>query len=166
MDANGEAMKELYERHISELHDVTNLKAQLAVELPVLRQKARKDGHAEGIASMANDRAQLAAKLLEATTATDEARRSAESHRRSERKLQIAQEELDAEVVRLKRIPEDFNRFLDMTPSGGKPLRLLYNRSVAANQAARGLRAKSVIERHSAPVIVREQRNRDEPEIG
>lgn len=125
--------------------------------LPELRRKAFREGKVEAVAeARAEMGVQLAAERAVLAQKLEEAGKAIARGRMAEIAWEAAKEELQAEMLRLKRLPADFDRFLDTPAPGGRTLRQLYELSAPANQAKRSERVQSVIERHSSIPGVRE----------
>jgi hypothetical protein len=136
-------------------------------QLPELRRKALREGkdqavaeaRAEMDAQLASERAVLAQKTKEADTAIARGRKAQIA-------WEAAKEELEAEILRLKRLPADFDRFLDTPAPDGTTMRRLYELSAPANQAKRSTRVQSVIQRHSSMPGIREPLEHGGPSLG
>lgn len=125
-------------------------------ELPELRRKARQEGIAAGQSDLAAREAEvgrreraIAQESAGMIQQSEAAQRALDSARRFQIVAQEAKNELEAEVLRLKRLPADFERFLDLEMVSGKTRRPIYDRLVAANHAKRGERVQTVIEKHT-----------------
>jgi hypothetical protein len=137
------------------------------LELPELRRRATREGKAEAVAeARAEVQAELAAERALLAQKTEMAQRAITTARSAQIAAQAAREELETEAVRLKSFPADFDRFLDTAGPNGKTLRPLFERSVAANQARRGERVRSVVQAHASVFTRKEHSNDAGPSLG
>jgi hypothetical protein len=135
--------------------------------LPELRRNARRDGKAEAVAqARAEAQAQLTSERAMLAMRTAEANRAVERARTVEIAAQAAKDEMDAELLRLKSLPADFDRFLDRTLPNGATLRRLYELVAPANQAKRSERVQSVVQRHASVFGFQEPTRDAGPSLG
>lgn len=125
--------------------------------LPELRRKALREGKVEAVAeARAEMGVQLAAERAVLARKLEEADKAISRGRMAQIAWEGAKEELQAEILRLKKLPADFDRFLDTPAPGGRTMRRLYELSAPANQEKRNARVQSVIQRHSSMPGVQE----------
>lgn len=136
-------------------------------QLPELRRKALREGKAEAVAeARAEIDAQLAGERAELAQKTKGADTAVARGRMAQIAWEAARGELEAEVLRLKRLPADFDRFLDTKLPDGTTMRRLYELAAPANQAKRRARVQSVVQRHSSMPGVREAMEYGGPSLG
>jgi hypothetical protein len=136
-------------------------------QLPELRRKAIREGKAEAVAeTRAEMEAQLAAERAVLAQKTTEADAAIARGRKAQIDWEVAKEELEAEILRLKRLPADFARFLDTPAPDGTTMRRLYELAAPVNQAKRSARVQSVIQRHSSMPGVRDSMGGRGPSLG